>query len=52
MWETTVTETYRRGPDDVVLAAWLSDEDRDRVREHRRLSALAKLRDALPRRSH
>lgn len=46
----SVTERYRRGHEDLVLAAWLTEEDRERIREHFRQATLAKLQAQLPKR--
>lgn len=48
MWDS-VTEGCRRGHDDLVLAAWLTEEDRERVRERYRRLTLANLEAQLPR---
>ena len=45
-------EDYRWGHDDLVLAAWIGDDDRDRLREQHRQGVLAKLKAQLPQRVH
>jgi hypothetical protein len=45
-------EGRRGGHDDLVLAAWLVQEDRDLLREHHRQALLAKLKAQLPQRVH
>lgn len=50
MWNS-VTDG-RRGREDLVLAAWLTEEDREQVKERYRQTALAQLRSVLPRRAH
>lgn len=50
MWDS-VAEGNRRGYDDLVYAAWLTDEDRRRLQEHYRRATLARLQAQLPRRA-
>ncbi|MGH8981424.1 MAG: hypothetical protein ACRDWE_10465 [Acidimicrobiales bacterium] len=49
MWDSA-TEEYRRDQDDLVIAAWLTEEDHERLREHYRKATLEKLRAQVPRR--
>lgn len=49
MWDSA-TEEYRQEMDDLVIAAWLTEEDHERLREHYRRATLDTLRDQIPRR--
>lgn len=49
MWDSE-TDNDRSSEDDLVLAAWLTEEDHERVREHHRRALLEKLGAQLPRR--
>jgi hypothetical protein len=47
----SATEEHRHDQDDLVIAAWLTQEEHDRLRERYRRATLDKLRDQVPRRA-